>query len=194
MKINLRNFCLAFVAVGALAFSRAALAGEPTAFELVKEGNRHVGDDAKGRVVQIRSEKSIGTLTPNTWFIVYYDPDATAMATEVKFAGGKKISVKRPTRILEPITGAHKELAKDKLKTDSDKALEIAKSEPILKNLTLTASQMWLERRDDQPCWRIRLWAQKLRRPTDTTDIGEIFIATEDGKVMKNDLKIDRVD
>ena len=116
------------------------------------------------------------------------------MATEVKFAGGKKVSVKRPTRILEPITGAHKELAKDKLKTDSDKALDIAKSEPLLKNLTLTASQMWLERREDQPCWRIRLWAQKLRRPADTADIGEIFIATEDGRIMKNDLKIDRVD
>ena len=194
MKTILRNSCWLLVAFGALSLSRVAFAGEPSAFELIKEGNRHVGEDAKGRVVQIRSEKSIGTLTPNTWFIVYYDPDATAMATEVKFAGGKKVSVKRPSRILEPITGAHKELATDKLKTDSDKALDIARSEPLLKNLTLTASQMWLERRDDQPCWRVRLWAQKLRRPTDTADIGEIFIAAEDGKIMKNDLKIDRVD
>src|SRR5512136_652848 len=93
-------------------------AAEPTAFELIKEGNRHVGEEAKDRVVQIRSDKSIGTLIPNIWYVVYYDPDATAKATEVKFGAGKKLSVKRPARILEPISGKHKELPNDKLKID----------------------------------------------------------------------------
>ena len=73
------------VGCGFLALGRAASAGEPTAFELVKEGNRHLGEEAKDRVVQIRSEKSIGSLTPNIWWVVYYDPDAAAMATEIKF-------------------------------------------------------------------------------------------------------------
>ena len=75
-------------------------AAEPTAFELIKEGNRHVGEEAKDRIVEIRSEKSIGSLTPNIWYVVYYDPDATAKATEVKFGAGKKLSVKRPARVL----------------------------------------------------------------------------------------------
>jgi len=172
-----------------------ANAAEPTAFELIKEGNRHLGEDAKGRVVQIRSEKSVGGLTPNIWFVVYYDPDATAKATEIKFAAGTKVSVKRPARVLEPITGSHHELPKDKLKIDSDKAIEIAKNEPLIKNLTLTNTELKLERGEgDQPVWKVKLWAAKIRKPSDTVNIGEIHLSAEDGKVLKNDLKPGRVD
>jgi len=39
-----------------------ATAGELTAFDLVKEGNRYVGEPSKDKVVQIRSDKSVGTL------------------------------------------------------------------------------------------------------------------------------------
>ena len=194
MKITSK--ILMVLALGALAVSRGAFGAEPTAFELVREGNDHVGRDARGRVVQIRSEKSVGTLIPNIWYVVYFDPDATAMASEVKFAAGKKVSVKRPSRLLEPISGAHRELDKSKFKVDSDKAIDIAKSEPLLKNLTLTSTQLWLEGfgPDRQPVWRVRLWAQKLRKPSDTADIGEVYISTADGTVLKNDLKIGRVD
>src|SRR5262249_55248706 len=66
-----------------------ASANEMTAFELISEGNRYVGEQAKDKVVQIRSEKSIGGLTPNIWFVVYYDPTANLKATEVKFGAGK---------------------------------------------------------------------------------------------------------
>src|SRR5213075_2082799 len=143
-----------------------ANAAEPTAFELIKEGNRHLGEDAKGRVVQIRSEKSVGGLTPNIWFVVYYDPDATAKATEVKFAAGTKVSVKRPARILEPITRSHRELPREKLKVDSNKAIEIAKNDPLLKNLTLTNTELKLERGEgDLPVWKVKLWASKIRKP-----------------------------
>ena len=179
----------------ACGLSQTTNAREPTAFDLVKEGNRHLGEEAKGRVVQIRSEKSVGGLTPNIWFVVYYDPDATAKATEIKFAAGTKVSVKRPARVLEPITGAHHELAKEKLKIDSDKAIEIAKNEPLIKNLTLTNTQLTLERGDgDQPVWKVKFWAAKIRKPSDTVNIGEVHIAAEDGKVVKNDLKPGRVD
>src|ERR1051325_5566715 len=175
--------------------SQIVNAREPTAFDLVKEGNRHLGEDAKGRVVQIRSEKSVGGLTPNIWFVVYYDPDATAKATEIKFAAGTKVSVKRPARVLEPITGAHHELPKEKLKIDSDKAIEIARSEPLIKNLTLTNTQLPLERGEgDQPVWKVKLWAAKIRRPSDTVGIGELQLLAEDGRVVKNELKPGRVD
>jgi hypothetical protein len=176
--------------------TRLAAAGEPTAFDLVKEGNKHVGEEAKDRVVQIRSEKSIGTLTPNVWFVVYYDPDAALKATEVKFAAGRKVAVQRPFRLLEPISGADKQLPREKLRVDSDRALKTATSEPLLKNVKLTASRMKLERwgGSESPVWKIELWATKLRQPKDTVSLGEIFIAADDGKVVKNDLHIDRVD
>src|SRR5256885_11487268 len=95
MRIN-KVFCALIISVVAAIVGQSARAAEPTAFELVKEGNKHVGEDAKDRVSQIRSDKSVGSLTPNVWHIVYYDPDASLKATEVTFAGGKKLSVKRP--------------------------------------------------------------------------------------------------
>ena len=193
MKLLTGKWLAALLLAGGL--SQITNAGEPTAFDLVKEGNRHLGEEAKGRVVQIRSEKSIGGLTPNIWFVVYYDPDATAKATEIKFAAGTKVSVKRPARVLEPITGAHHELPKEKLKIDSDKAIEIAKNEPLIKNLTLTNTQLTLERGEGgQPVWKVKFWAAKIRKPSDTVNIGEVHLSAEDGKVVKNDLKPGRVD
>ena len=171
-----------------------SFASEPTAFELIKEGNRHVGEDAKDRVVEIRSEKSTGSLVPNIWYVVYYDPDASLKATEVKFGAGKKMSVKRPTRLLEPVTGADKELPRQKLKIDSDKAIDIASHDDLLKNVKLTNTQLWLQNSSDGPRWKVRLWGQKFRRPTDTADIGQVFVSAIDGKVSERDLHLNRLD
>jgi len=201
MKIPLRSIQrgLVFSVLGMMVFSPAALASELSAFQLIKEGNRHLGEEARDRVVQIRSEKSVGSLTPNIWYVVYYDPDATAKAAEVKFGAGKKLSVKRPARIIELGSGAHRELNRDKMKVDSDKAIEIAKKEPLLNNLTLTNTQLWLERDfwsadKDLPVWKVRLWAAKIRKPTESADIGDIYVSAEDGKVLRSDLHIDRLD
>ena len=193
MKMKLRNGFLLSAAIMALA-GQSALAAEATAFELVKEGNKHVGEDAKDRVSQIRSEKSVGSMIPSVWHIVYYDPDASLKATEVTFAGGKKLSVKRPTRLLEPITRAHKPLEKDKLKIDSDKAIDIAKQDPLLKNLKLTNTQLWLDHSEDGPRWRVRLWSEKVHNPTATAEIGEIFLSAQDGKILDRKLHTNRAD
>jgi len=145
-------------------------------------------------VVQIRSEKSIGSLTPTIWYVVLYDPDATAKATEIKFGAGQKLSVKRPARVLELGFRDHLPLDKEKLKADSDAAIKTASQEPMLKNLKLTASKLTLEKWEGQPVWKVRLWAEKLRDSRKDADIGEVFVAADTGKVLKNDLKIDRVD
>lgn len=177
-----------------LSNTRPATAAEPTAFELIKEGNKHVGEDAKDRIVEIRSERSVGSLTPNIWYIVFYDPDASLKATEVKFGGGKKLAVKRPGRLLQPVTGAHKQINREKLKLDSDRAVEIATKDPLLKNLKLTSTQLWLERGDEAPQWKVRLWAEKLRNPSAAAEIGQIYISAQDGKVLERDLHINRVE
>jgi len=200
MKIMtvMQRKCLV-LAAALCAVTRIALASDPTAFSLVKDANEYVGKDAKDQVIQIRSEKSIGTLTPNIWYVVFYDPDATFKSTEVKFGAGRKLDVKRPFRVLE-LAKADKVFDKAKLKTDSDAAIKIATSEPLLKGLTIKATQLWLDSNYKSdlsvtgPTWRVRLWAAKLRNPNDDADIGEVYIAAEDGKVVKTDLHIDRVD
>jgi hypothetical protein len=178
---------------------RVASAADATALQLVSEANEYVGKDARDKVVQIRSEKSVGSLTPAIWYVVFYDPDATFKATEVKFAAGKKTDVKRPFRMLEYVK-ADKVFDKTKLKVDSDQAIRTATAEPLLKNLTIKATQLWLDRNMkldlsvDIPVWRVRLWAAKLKNPNDNADVGEVFISADDGKVVKSDLHIDRVD
>ncbi|HXJ71697.1 MAG TPA: hypothetical protein VNM37_02550 [Candidatus Dormibacteraeota bacterium] len=170
-------------------------AEEPTAFALAKAGNRALGEEAKDRIVQIRSDKSINTLVPGIWYVVYYDPDAAGKATEIKFVAGQKVAVKHPTHLLRKWNG--KELPKARLKVDSDKALDIAKSQPALKNLTLKASEMKLERRgpdEETPVWKVELWAATLKNPNRSVSIGEVHVNAEDGKVLPTDLKIQRVD
>lgn len=176
------------------AFARAA---EPTAFDLIKEGNRYVGEQSKDKVMQIRSEKSVGSLTPTIWFITYYDPTATMKGTEVKFGAGRMLDVKRPFRLIERASGSFA-LDRDKLKVDSDKALKTALSEPLLQNLKVVASQLKLERMGEgtpgEGVWKVKLWAAKLRDPSKDVDIGEVWVAASDGKVIKTDLHINRVD
>jgi hypothetical protein len=181
----------------------ATQASEPTALELIKEGNRYVGEQSKDRVVQIRSEKSVGTLTPNIWYVVYYDPTASLKSVEVKFGAGQMLTVKRPMRLLEPVTGGDLPLDREKLKIDSPEAVKIALKEPLLQNLKITATQLKLDRLGEgvlgqggpgQGVWKVRLFAAKLRNPQRDADIGEVWISAGDGKVVKNDLHINRVD
>ena len=190
-----RSLCL--LAVGLVAFGLSAAAKEMTAFDLITEGNRYVGEQSKDLVVQVRSDKSLGSLTPVIWHVVYHDPDATLKAIEVKFGAGKKLDVTRPIRLLEPITKSDEPLTRDQLKIDSDKAVEIASREPLLEKVTLKAARLILERRsndDSTPVWKVRLWAAKLKNPNDNVDVGEVVISAEDGKVLKSDLKPYKID
>ena len=174
--------------------SAGAWAGEMTAFALIKEGNRYVGEQCKDKVVEIRSEKSIGSLTPGIWYIVYYDPDATFKATEVKFGAGKKMKVTRPARVIELAGRDNEMLDRSKFKVDSDKAIKTAAAEPLLKPLTLKAAQVWLQHSAEGPVWKIRLWAAKLQKPNAMADIGDVYISTETGKVVSSNLHINSVD
>lgn len=203
MKLKRTPFRLLTSVIAGMSLALAAKASEPTAFQLAKEANHYVGDQAKDKIVQIRSEKSVGTMTPNVWWVVLYDPTATLKAVQVKFGAGKMLKVERPFRLLEPVTGGDAPLDKDKLKVDSDEALKTAVKEPLLQNLKLTASQLKLERIGEgvlgisgpgQAVWRVRLWASKLRDPSRDADLGEVWVSAYDGKVLKTDLHIDRVD
>jgi hypothetical protein len=176
-----------------MALAPLAMAGDLTAFRLIKEGDHYVGDQSKGKVVQIRSEKSVGSLTPDIWYIVYYDPDVTRKAVEVKFGAGQKMKVSHPLRLLEPVN-AEKVFDRSKLAVDSDRALQIATTQPLLKNLTLRASQLWLLHGDVGPVWKVRLWASELQNPNHEADIGAVVISAADGSIVKMDLHPRSVD
>ena len=191
------------IIAGFLTATTAVMAADLTAFGLIKEGNRYIGEQSKDKVVQIRSEKSVGGTTPQIWYIVYYDPTATLKAVEVKFGAGQMMEVKRPFRLLEPVSGEDKMLNRGKFKVDSDKAIKTALAEPLLENLKITATQVRLQRaaksfageaNDNDPVWRVSIWAEKLRNRQDDANVGEVFISAETGKVIKSKLHINSVD
>lgn len=164
-----------------------------TALSLIKEGNRYVGEQAKDKLVQIRSEKSINGLTPSVWYVVFYDPTAALKATEVKFANGQMVDVKRPLRLLEATSDRDQPLNREKIKIDSDKALSLALEQPTLKDTKPTASEMRLQRGPGgMPIWNVELWAAKANDPKDDVSLGTVTLSAEDGKVMKTDLKAEK--
>jgi hypothetical protein len=167
---------------------------DATAFELIKEGNRYVGEQAKDRVVQVRSERSVGTLSPKVWYIVYYDPTATFKSVEVKFAAGKMIDVKRPFRVIERVSDASREIEKDKMKIDSDAAIAKALKEPILEDIKVKSVEAKLENTEHGPVWNLRLWAQKLVKENQTANIGKIVLTADDARVIETDIHLDRLD
>lgn len=169
-------------------------AEQPTALQLIKSANDYVGKDVKDQVVQIRSEKSVGALTPNIWYVVFYDRDATFKTAEVKFGAGQKMDVRHPMRPPFSYINYKNVLDQKSITVDSDKAIKIAIAEPLLSNLKIRATQLWLERKDGVDTWKVRLWAQKLRHPDSDADIGDVYISADDGKVLRDDLHIDRVD
>ena len=190
MKIKQKKQTFKELALGALALAltQAVWAAEPQALELAKLGDQYVGIQSKDWVVQIFSEKSIASLTPDIWYVVYYDPDATFKAVEVKFGGGQKLDVSHPGRVLELFTEDKRPLDATKLSVDSEQALRIASAQPVLHNLNLKASQLWLEHGDLGPQWRVKLWAAKLNEPDENADIGTVTLSAADGALIKMDI------
>ena len=143
--------------------------------------------------MQIRSEKSVAGLIPNIWYLSYYDPDSKSRPVVVKFGAGQQMGVKHGSG-LGGSSKSDRILDLSKLSVDSDKAINVATSEPLIAKLTLKATQLCLEKEEGAPVWKVRLWAAKLRRPDQNADIGEVFISAESGKVVKNDLRPNKVD
>jgi hypothetical protein len=187
-----RSFLLAALAICSL--NRASFAEERTAFSLIKDANDYVGKDTRDQIIGFRSDKSVAGLTPNIWFVVFHDTDATFKIAVVKFGAGQKLDVTHPLRPPGDYVDLNNVLDQKRLKVDSDRAIKIATAQPLLEKLNVRATQLWLSNKDGTPTWRVRLWAAKLRHPDSDADIGDVYVSAEDGKVTKVDLHIDRVD
>ncbi|HEX9045880.1 MAG TPA: hypothetical protein VF988_02540 [Verrucomicrobiae bacterium] len=182
-----------FLLLAALGWAVTASA-DPTALQLVAKGNDYVGVQSKDRVVMIMSEKSAGTLTPAIWHIVYFDPDAPFKTVDVKFGGGEEMQVAHP---VHPFQVPAKDLAvldRSKIQVDSDRALEIATGQPLLRPFTLRAAKLTLEHNESGLVWKVQLWAAKLRDPNKEADVGTVTLSATDGTVLKADLHPGRAD
>ena len=126
--------------------------------------------------------------------MVYNDPDATLKATEVDFGAGQKLEVTRPPRTLELVTGQDKLLDRAQLKVNSDRALKIAASQPLLKPVRRIGTQLCLETSLQGPVWKMQLWLPKPEDSSELTDIGEMTISAETGEVLVANLDTKSMD
>jgi hypothetical protein len=174
-------------AVLGLTSSSLALA-ENTALDLSKRGNDYVGVQSRDKIVQIYSEKSVATLEPNIWHVAYFDPTVMTRTIEVKFEAGPETEIAHP---LHPFTLPAKPdqiLDLPKITVDSDRAVDIAKSQPILKGLNLRYSKLTLQKGDNGPEWKVELWSAKVSDPSKDANVGTIHISAVDGSILESDL------
>lgn len=184
MKIN---YGVVLGAVLGLATTHIVLA-DPTALSLVKNGDDYVGTLCKDRILEAYSDKSVATMEPNVWHVVYYDPSVFSRSVDVKFGAGQEMEVSHPMRPFMIPAKARDVLDPRGLKVDSDRALQIATSQPILNGLTLRSSKMTLSNSDDGAIWKVELYAAKVGDPTREVSIGYVTMTADDGTIVKADL------
>lgn len=180
-------------AILGLAATQLAMA-DPTALQLMKNGDDYVGMPSRDKVLEVYSEKSVAHLEPNVWHIVYYDPSVMTRSVDVKFGAGQEMEVSHPMHPFALPSRARDILDQSKLRVDSDQALHTAASQHILEGLTLRSSRLTLESTDDGIVWKVELWAAKKDDPTREAGIGSVSVSANDGSVVQSDLHPSRVD
>ena len=175
-------------AVLGLASSSIALA-EPTALDLIKRGNDYVGMQSRDKVVQVYSERSVASLEPNIWHVVYFDPSENPMrTTEVKFEAGQQTDVTHPIHPFTLPAKSEQILDLSKITVDSDRAVDIATAQPLLKGLKLRYSKVTLQKGDNGPEWKVELWAAKVSDPTRDANVGYVRLSAADGSIYQSNL------
>ncbi|HEV2327916.1 MAG TPA: hypothetical protein VGY56_03900 [Verrucomicrobiae bacterium] len=173
-------------AVLGLATSRMALA-EPTALDLIKRGDDYVGIQSKDKVIQIYSDKSVASLQPNVWHVVYFDPSVFSRITDVKFEAGQQSGIGHMHPFALPAK-SDQILDLSKITVDSDRAVQIAAAQPLLKGLNLRYSKITLEKGDNGPEWKVELWSAKVSDPTKDANVGDLRVSATDGSVIQSNL------
>jgi len=175
-------------AVLGLATARMALAeSEPTALDLIKKGNDYVGIQSKDKIVQVYSDRSVASLQPNIWHVVYYDPSELTRTTDVKFEAGQETAIAHMRPFQLPAR-PNQVVDLSKVTVDSDRAVDIAASQPLLKGLKLRYSKVTLQNGDNGPEWKIELWSAKVSDPTKDANVGTVRISAADGSVLQSNL------
>jgi len=195
LSFSMKRRQLAYLTVAlGLALARVTQAqSAPTALNLANKGNDYVSVLSKDKIVRIVSDKSAVNLTPEVWHVVYYDPDTPLKCIEVKFGGGQEVDVSHPFHPFQLPASGGEILDKSQLKIDSDRALNIAASQQLVRSLTLKSAKLTLTHSDIGPVWKVQLWAAKLNEPAREADLGTVTVSAEDGAVLKSDLHPGRV-
>ena len=137
-------------------------------------------------LVSITGKQTKGQLIPAEFVITY---DVGRMSTT---RGGMGDPARDMGKTIGGIFGGNLTsavLPAEKLKVDSDRALEIV-LERLPSGATVSSTEIKLERGGPSgPYWEFRVWAKRLRQPRDEIPLGIIRVLTDDGTVIHNELR-----
>ncbi|HEV2318774.1 MAG TPA: hypothetical protein VGV18_03430, partial [Verrucomicrobiae bacterium] len=75
-----------------------------------------------------------------------------------------------------------------KITVDSDRAVTIATSQPLLKGLKLRCSKLSLQKGEAGPEWKVELWSAKISDPARDANVGWVRISAADGSIVQSNL------
>jgi hypothetical protein len=178
-------------AVLGLATSWSVLADDvdTAALDLIKKGNDYVGIQSKDKVLEVYSDKSVSSLEPNIWYVVYYDPSVFSKTVEVKFEAGEQRDVTHPMHPFQLPAKPNEILDLSKVTVNSDRALDIATSQPVLKGLRLRYTKMTLQSGENGLEWKVQIWSAKVNDPTKDANIGSVTVSAINGNIIDSDLR-----
>jgi len=161
------------VAIGILALAGQARAGIP-AQAAISTAKTAAG---KGTLVEMTGER--GDPNPQSWTLVYTDPDARGGVKEVVVTGASVESIRTPLHGYTGV-GAQPAIAANRLNLDSRGAFDIAEKQAVQRrlgfnwvNYTLRANNV-----TGAPMWVVRLYDHM------GVQVGVIQVSGEDGSII----------
>ncbi len=167
----------------------AASAKAPTAWEAIAIAKKQVPAESQDKVMVIRGDRSENELTPDTWHVVFYDEQASQDGRQVTVTGRAISGIREGYFDLGRIRLAAYKMEEiitpDKLKIDSDKALNVLVQTNRLKAYSLSSVIYELERDMDlrEAIWRLKIYVDDGNGKEKY--IGFARISAENGRVIE---------
>jgi len=135
-----------------------------TALRAFKIAQRRLRPEVRAKLLSVSSAQTDGSLMPQAWRFVFYDPATSGNCRVVTVAA--RASSEHPDMVeafssfkLENVTASHA-VAQNKWLVDSDKVLELARGMAKLKGVLSAEYRLIQHRNGKEPLWTLHFFAE----------------------------------
>lgn len=185
----MRRASLLLVLLLALLSPAALSAKAITAFQAIEIAKKQVPAESQSKLLVVRGDRSEDELTPDTWHIVFYDELASQNGRQITVTGKAVTGIREGYFDLGRLRLAAYKLeeviAPEKLKFDSDKALDVLVQTNRLKAYSLSSVIYDLTRDTDlrETMWQLKIYVDDGEGKEKY--IGYARISAENGRIVE---------
>ena len=135
-----------------------------TALRALKIAQRRLRPEVRAKLLSVSSARSDGSLAPDAWRFVFFDPATSGNCRVVTVAA--KTSSEHPDTVeafnsakTENIVAIHA-ISQNKLQMDSDQVLVQARGAAKLKGIRTAEYHLGQPRSGQEPCWTLYFYAE----------------------------------